>query len=431
VLAPRSRLSEPAVYILGLDAAYQQGFDPIISVGRHSLSTADLAPGEAYINKDAAEELRAGAGDELLLFVGDTPYPLRVRDVITSGYTPSAGPALVMSLAAAQAAFQRQGQINAILVSNQGNALRGARYTDALASRLGPSIKSHGLTMQNVKQTALDEADTVGSAFTSIFVVFGLFSIAAGVLLIFLIFVMLAAERKSEMGMARAVGAQRRHLIQMFVFEGAAYALVASAIGALAGVGVSLVMVRVMVAAFSQWDITLHFNYQPRNLVVAYTLGVLATLLVVAFSAWQVSRLNIVRAIRDLPEPQYARGSRRWMYLGSLGVLVGVLMAWGGLGGQQLAPFMLGTSLILISSIPLLRRLGAPDRLAYSLAGAGLLVWWLLPKGTGPCTCGQDGGELPHAPPLPHRHGVGHVLSHHLHHDIHVGDGCRQPGSVR
>jgi len=33
------------------------------------------------------------------------------------------------------------------------------------------------------------------------FVGFGLFSIAAGVLLIFLIFVMLAAARKSEMGM--------------------------------------------------------------------------------------------------------------------------------------------------------------------------------------------------------------------------------------
>ena len=38
----------------------------------------------------------------------------------------------------------------------------------------------------------------------------GLFSIGAGVLLIFMIFVMLAAERKPEMGMARAVGTQAR-----------------------------------------------------------------------------------------------------------------------------------------------------------------------------------------------------------------------------
>ena len=65
----------------------------------------------------------------------------------------------------------------------------------------------------------------------------GLFSIAAGVMLIFLIFVMLAAERKAEMGMARAVGAQRRHLVQSFVAEGIAYAVLAGVVGAALGVG--------------------------------------------------------------------------------------------------------------------------------------------------------------------------------------------------
>ena len=57
------------------------------------------------------------------------------------------------------------------------------------------------------------------------------FSIAVGVLLIFLIFVMLAAERRAEMGMSRAVGLKRRHLTQMFLFEGTAYTLAASVVG--------------------------------------------------------------------------------------------------------------------------------------------------------------------------------------------------------
>ena len=67
---------------------------------------------------------------------------------------------------------------------------------------------------------------------------------AAGILLIFLIFVMLAAERRPEMGMARAVGTQRRHLVQTFLFEGAAYDLVAAAVGALLGIAISCVMVQ-------------------------------------------------------------------------------------------------------------------------------------------------------------------------------------------
>ena len=55
----------------------------------------------------------------------------------------------------------------------------------------------------------------------SFFTTFGSFSIAAGILLIFLIFVMLAAERRGELGIARAVGTRRGHLVQMFLFEGA------------------------------------------------------------------------------------------------------------------------------------------------------------------------------------------------------------------
>jgi putative ABC transport system permease protein len=46
---------------------------------------------------------------------------------------------------------------------------------------------------------------------------------AAGVMLIFMIFVMLAAERRAEMGMARAVGAQRGHIVRSFLAEGMAY----------------------------------------------------------------------------------------------------------------------------------------------------------------------------------------------------------------
>jgi putative ABC transport system permease protein len=42
---------------------------------------------------------------------------------------------------------------------------------------------------------------------------------------------MLAAERRSEMGMARAVGTHRRQLIQQFVAEGAGYALLAGIVG--------------------------------------------------------------------------------------------------------------------------------------------------------------------------------------------------------
>src|SRR4051794_10098351 len=205
---------------------------------------------------------------------------------------------------------------------------------------------------------------------------------AAGVLLIFLIFVMLAAERRPEMGMARAVGTQRRHLVQSFVYEGATYDVAAAAIGAVLGIGVSFLMVKAVASAFGSQGLTLSYAITGRSLLIAYALGVLLTLIVVTASASRVSRLNIVSAIRDIPEPDIAtRHRRRWL-LPVLGVVLGVAMAVSGATGHVYLPWMLGVSLVVLAAVPLLKRGGLNERLAYTAAGMFLLVFWLLPLST-------------------------------------------------
>ena len=160
----------------------------------------------------------------------------------------------------------------------------------------------------DIKKDLLDVADQVGSTVTTFFILMGLFSIMVGVLLIFLIFVMLAAARRSEMGMARAVGAKRGDLIQMFVFEGAAYSVVSGAVGVLLGLVASALIVTVVNRIFAgggagadDFQLTRHFEL--RSAVVAYCLGMVITFITVGVSAYRVSRLNIVAAIRDLPTP--------------------------------------------------------------------------------------------------------------------------------
>ena len=163
----------------------------------------------------------------------------------------------------------------------------------------------------DIKRSLLDTAEQVGSVVTSFFILFGLFSIMVGILLIFLIFVMLAAARRSELGMARAVGARRWHLVQMFVFEGTAYSLVAGIIGVGLGLLASALIVGIINQIFAgggagdgseDFQLTRHFEF--RSAVVAYCLGMVITFITVGFSAYRVSRMNIVAAIRDLPTPQ-------------------------------------------------------------------------------------------------------------------------------
>jgi putative ABC transport system permease protein len=216
----------------------------------------------------------------------------------------------MMPLARAQRLLDKPGLIRMVFIANHG----GVGTTDRVISALNPLLARLGLAADNSKQDALKLADEQGAAFMSMFTTFGSFSIAAGILLIFLIFVMLAAERRGELGIARAVGTRRAHLVQMFLYEGLAYDLAAAAVGALLGIAVAFVMVLAIAAALNaEADVTMTFSVKPTSVLIAYAVGVLLTFAVVAFSAWRVSRMNIVSAIRNLPEPSATNNRRgRW-----------------------------------------------------------------------------------------------------------------------
>ena len=79
-------------------------------------------------------------------------------------------------------------------------------HTDAVMAALEPVLEGTALKVEPIKQDTLDDAEEGGATFSESFLIFGSFSIIVGVLLIFLIFVMLATERKQELGMTRAVG---------------------------------------------------------------------------------------------------------------------------------------------------------------------------------------------------------------------------------
>jgi hypothetical protein len=247
------------------------------------------------------------------------------------------------------------------------------------------------------KQTIIAISGVAGTLFSTIFSIFGVFSIMAGVLLIFMIFVMLAAERRSEMGMARAIGMQRSHLVQMFVTEGVLYDLAAALVGVVLGLGVSYLMIDFMGTIFSQVGsqysgqelfFRFQFHVTPASVIIAYCLGVLFTFAVVTVASWQSSRLNIVAAIRDIPDAENA--SRRGLFQQIVRAVVGPLLAAGGayiiwLGMEQgLTAILTGVTLALVGiafladwllSYSALRS-ETRKRIIYSVVGLGLILTW-------------------------------------------------------
>jgi putative ABC transport system permease protein len=385
-----SRQTEARVGLFAADPARMGGFDAIRTTDGATRTLAGLRAGEVYLDRDAAEALDARAGDAVRLLAGGRAETARVAAVVDFDGAGSDGASVLLPLARGQALLGRAGGVQYVLVSNRGDELSGAAVTGDVVRAAGPGLGRLGVELQEVKQDGIEAADLVGDVFISIFTTFGSFSIVAGVLLIFLIFVMLSAERRSELGIARAVGTRREHLVQMFVFEGLAYDLGAALVGCALGVAVAFGMVSVMAAAFSGEGLDIQQSATLRSLVVAYGFGVLLTFVVVAISAWRVSMLNIVAAVRGLPEPIARRGGRRRIGLAVAVVLLGGLMAVSGLNAAQATPFTLGVSLVLIGLVPIARVAGASARLAYSAAGALIVAWWLLPFETLNAIAGRE-----------------------------------------
>jgi len=377
-----TRQNEPRVTLFATDPAKMEGLGSIRAHGGGPVSLADLAPGEVYLNDFARKELKASPGDELLVFASGRPNLLRVRAIVDYDGGGGTESGMLMSLPAAQELLGRQGLIRYIVISNQGGPLSGVGKTDQVIDALKPVLTPLALEAQPTKQDALDFAEQLGNAFLSVFTAFGAFSIIAGFMLIFLIFVTLAAERKTEMGISRAIGTQRRQLVEMFLFEGVLYDLVAAAVGAALGVAVAYGMVFVLARAFANFGIDIKHELRLQSLAIAYMLGMLLTFAVVVVSAWRVSVLNIVTAIRDLPDPVRPRRSRRTLFLGIAALGIGLLMILGGINSLNATLFHMGISLCVVSLVPLLRRLGFADRVAYTIPAIILLTWWLLPFNT-------------------------------------------------
>lgn len=254
--------------------------------------------------------------------------------------------ALFLDIEQAQQLFDREGQVNLIKFSNPGGPAAGARGSDEQVERINATLRAiqaahpdvasiQSLEVQPLKQKYIEVADEAGQTLTGLLVFAGSLSIITGLLLITNIFTMLAEERRSELGMARAVGLTRADLVRLFLFEGSLYAVVAAALGAVLGLGLAYAMIEILNAIIGRLASELSFPpipFQPRvsALLVAFSVGALLTFLTIAVASRRQSRLNVVRAIRRIDEPERAGDLRRGLAWGVPLVGLGVMaMALG------------------------------------------------------------------------------------------------------
>src|SRR5712692_2418114 len=220
---------------------------------------AELALNQVYLNHTAATLLNARAGDMLYVYSKRWPgqrFQLFVRAVVADGGLVGGSPYI---LSQNKTFLQIEGRcsnggdcngISEVYISlRNGNDPNGVDVSEKVEYELRDALHradrfgfTSGLSINEVKERGVKLSTLENNIFSRIFDLFALFALAVGLLLIFLIFVLLAAERRAEMGMARAIGVQRRHLVLMYLFEGTLYDLISSFVGLLIGMGAGVLL---------------------------------------------------------------------------------------------------------------------------------------------------------------------------------------------
>src|SRR5204862_1169573 len=277
-----------------------------------------------------------------------------------------------------QSALGVTDQINVILVANVGGAEQGYLRSDAAASQLESHLPtSPSFTVAQAKADSVKGATEGADRLSQVFVLLSFFTIIAGVLLLVNIFGMPAEERKGEMGVARARGMRRKNLVQSFVSEGLLYALLSSVVGMFGG----LLIAGVILWGFSQvfqggFGGGLVLTWTVSDLLTGFAIGFLITMATIGIASFRVSKLNIVRAIRDIPEPVPHRATRRQVIVGSALAALGAVGTLASLATQNLILQDAGPSALAIGFAVLTMRLTSP-RIVFTSAGVLMLAWLL------------------------------------------------------
>ncbi|HVF76168.1 MAG TPA: FtsX-like permease family protein [Acidimicrobiales bacterium] len=380
-------VAEPSTAVLEVD------FDAARRFGGDAEATGIDGPtptgDEAVIGADLARTLDAEVGESVTAYLYGTEVPLRVVRVLPrlgiagihlgfGSESPNlfVAPGTLERLSAGAPGPARP-PTALVTVSNEGGVIEGAERSAEVERAVTSALAGRAAAVRPVKQDLLKLAEQSGEQFTQLFTSIGFFSVIAGVLLLVNIFVMLSEERKTELGMLRAVGLRRSGLVGSFSLEGWMYALASAALGTIAGLGVGRLITVVARGIFGQGEFSLELHYAASlaSVQTGFTIGFVISLLTVLGTSLRIARLNVIRAIRDLPEPEDGRRRRvLGTVVAAVAVAGGAALTAMGVAGDNPFAVLIGPALAGAGVVRLLRHL-VPRRPVVSLVSVVLVTW--------------------------------------------------------
>ncbi|GGW58124.1 MULTISPECIES: ABC transporter permease [Streptomyces] len=317
--------------------------------------------GEAVLDADTADKKHVETGDTLTVMAQPGSFRVEVVGIATFR-TTNPGAALLF-LDPEVAATRLLGSAD-LATSISIEAADGV--TDAeLKTRVAAALGSGPYDVRTADEQAKSAAENLGGFLDVIkYVMLGFAGIAVlvGVFLIVNTFSMLIAQRTRELGLLRALGADRRQVRRSVLTEALLLGLVGSTVGLAAGIGLAAGLIRLM-SAFGMNLNTAEMVIGWVTPVSAYAVGVGVTFVAAYLPARRAATVSPMAALADADVAGVGRPLRVRAMVGAVVGALGVAALVGCVTASETASAAsllgLGVVLTLIATVvagPLLVR---------------------------------------------------------------------------
>ena len=161
------------------------------------------------------------------------------------------------------------------------------------------TMEDSNLLLSPVKLQSAEAAAETSGVMAAMFLVFGSFTIAAGILLVLTIIMMLSESRREEMGTIRALGLKKADARALAVQEGVLIASVAGLVGSILGLLLAWLISIGFSNIFSSVGAGLfRFSWTIDSVLSGWAWGFLIAIITLWATAIWSSNLNIVQALR-------------------------------------------------------------------------------------------------------------------------------------
>jgi putative ABC transport system permease protein len=325
---------EGSLFILGVDLTGDRSLrDYELESGDAGLIDDPLVflaqPDSIMLSAEFANRNRIATGQAIALGTAQAKKRFVVRGIMKSGGLASSfgGNLAVMDIYAAQKMFGRGRTFDRIDVGvKPGRTIADA--TRELQTLLGSAFQIEPPSQRAQQFEAMIASYTVMMGASSLFALF------IGMFIIYNSFAIAVTERRSEIGILRALGATRPQIRWLFLGESAVIGL----IGSLLGVGVGLLIARAIAASVSTL-ISDTFGVARETGHIPLSVGVLASAVAIGIATSVVAALIPARTASRV-EPVLALQKGKYQALGSGEVgaraVAAGLCAVGSIGGLLL-----------------------------------------------------------------------------------------------